>query len=232
MPQLIKRGQLTCIDINQKFLKETKKKFPQVECHCMPIEKISFSDASFDEVNCADVLEHVDDLDQAVSEIGRVAKKGCRLTIEVPEKLSEEFLLKLNPSYFEEVGHKRKIDLEELISLLKANGFSLEETRFQGFIDNLFTGFNFLNGRKIMDQSGALSEEDKLSQKEKLMLYLWLATKYDEQEAGRVVGENLAQSLAKAVGKKEKEIKRISREFDKIGSQIFPKTICLELKKE
>jgi 2-polyprenyl-6-hydroxyphenyl methylase/3-demethylubiquinone-9 3-methyltransferase len=39
-------------------------------------EKIPFDGASFDHVSCCDVLEHVDDIGRAISEIARVLKPG------------------------------------------------------------------------------------------------------------------------------------------------------------
>ena len=47
---------------------------------------IPYPDDSFDYVTCFDVLEHVDDEEKTLSEIGRVLRPGGKLAISVPNK--------------------------------------------------------------------------------------------------------------------------------------------------
>lgn len=49
---------------------------PSIQYLCGRGEQIPFGDSSFDIVVCCDVLEHVDDLEKAVSELARVTKPG------------------------------------------------------------------------------------------------------------------------------------------------------------
>jgi 2-polyprenyl-3-methyl-5-hydroxy-6-metoxy-1,4-benzoquinol methylase len=55
-----------------------------IECVETPLEKLPFADRAFDAVVCAHTLEHVQDLDAAVSELTRVAAK--QLIIIVPRE--------------------------------------------------------------------------------------------------------------------------------------------------
>ena len=60
---------------------------------------IPYPDDAFDHVTCFDVLEHVDDEQQVLNEIGRVLHPDGRLTISVPNKwyLMETHGLRLKP---------------------------------------------------------------------------------------------------------------------------------------
>lgn len=48
-----------------------------------PAEALPFADAHFDVVSCLNALDHVDDVDAAVAEIGRVAAPGAALLLVV-----------------------------------------------------------------------------------------------------------------------------------------------------
>jgi ubiquinone biosynthesis O-methyltransferase len=65
-------------------------------------ETLPFSDGCFDAVACCDVLEHVDDLDKSVSEVGRVLRPGGVFFYETVNRtwLSKLVLIKIcvNPT--------------------------------------------------------------------------------------------------------------------------------------
>lgn len=66
--------------------------FPGVDVVC-PIESLSekFDPESIDELYTRDLLEHVDDLFVALTEIYKVCKKGAKITIIVPHTTNYEF---------------------------------------------------------------------------------------------------------------------------------------------
>jgi len=68
---------------------------------------MKFDNNYFDEIYCFDVLEHVDDLDLVMSNVYNCLKDDGVFYVEVPYQKSEELLIKINPKYFEQIGHKR-----------------------------------------------------------------------------------------------------------------------------
>ena len=86
---------------------------------------IPWPSAYFDEVHTYDVLEHVADIMAVLAEIDRVLQQGGLLYIGVPAKISEEYLLKIRPDYWEEVGHQRVVDLPLLRRSLPSDRYDL-----------------------------------------------------------------------------------------------------------
>lgn len=88
---LAKDLRLTGVD----FLIEahTAARHPDIEFREAPIERLPFDDGQFDTVICTHVLEHILDIQQAVSELRRICRK--RLVIVVP--LEREYLFTFNP---------------------------------------------------------------------------------------------------------------------------------------
>jgi len=87
------------------------------------ITRLPFADESFDVVICSEVLEHIPDLDRAVSEIIRVLKPGKSLVVSVPRYLPERICWALSKEYHnEEGGHIRIFKKHDLIELLESAG--------------------------------------------------------------------------------------------------------------
>ncbi|HIM22046.1 MAG TPA: class I SAM-dependent methyltransferase, partial [Gammaproteobacteria bacterium] len=61
------------------------------------IQHLPFKDNLYDAVICSEVLEHLESLDSAVSEIVRVLKPGGVLAVSVPRYLPELICWKLSP---------------------------------------------------------------------------------------------------------------------------------------
>ena len=75
-----------------------KKKNPKVKFDEADIEKLPFKDKSFDTVITTHTLEHVRDLDKAVTEIRRVAKK--EIIIVVPRQRPYKYTFSLHTQFF------------------------------------------------------------------------------------------------------------------------------------
>lgn len=74
--------------------------------------EIPFSDAKFDLVLCIEVLEHIEEDDEACGEIARILKPGGALILSLPYR-------HWFPSYFSTMGHYRhytRSDVEKLLS--------------------------------------------------------------------------------------------------------------------
>ncbi len=82
---------------------------------------LPFGDESFDIVICLDVLEHIWEDDQVVSEIHRVLRKGGKFLISVPEDPN------LWSHHDTAVNHVRRYSKNSLILLIENSG--LEATR-------------------------------------------------------------------------------------------------------
>jgi ubiquinone/menaquinone biosynthesis C-methylase UbiE len=71
----------------------------------------SFEENSVDTITCMEVLEHVDDLDRAVKELLRVARKRIIITIPWEQKVTYQLCVHCG-RYTPESGHLRRIDRE------------------------------------------------------------------------------------------------------------------------
>ncbi len=93
------------------------------------INYLPFKDNVYDAVICSEVLEHLESLEKAVSEIVRVLKPGGILAVSVPRYLPELICWKLSPEYSKTPGgHVRIFKQRELKHLI------LKETvKFKSF---------------------------------------------------------------------------------------------------
>lgn len=86
-----KTKEVVGIDISADFIRKAKvcaqkKGFNNVIFQRGSIENLPFQDSSFDKIFCAEVLEHVVDVDVAMRELTRVLKPCGKLVISVPNE--------------------------------------------------------------------------------------------------------------------------------------------------
>ncbi|MBM3674046.1 MAG: class I SAM-dependent methyltransferase [Actinobacteria bacterium] len=87
---------------------------------------LPFPDASFDRVVCSEVLEHLWDFRQAISELVRVLKPGGRMAVTVPTRWPERVCWALDHDYHDNLGgHVRIFRQHELESELEDAGLWL-----------------------------------------------------------------------------------------------------------
>lgn len=158
LPVLKRKGVVTGIDLSPAAIAMVKRRFPQNDFFVMSCEKLDFSDSSFSEIHCYDVLEHVTDLSASLSEIHRVLKPGGKLFVEVPFWRSEEKLVRIRPTYFSEIGHQRIFREGDERIFLK-HGFSIDRTKKKHGIVNYELQYQFRRGVLIHDQQGGYSHE-------------------------------------------------------------------------
>jgi len=84
---------------------------------------LPFGTDELDVVVAFDVLEHIPDDARAVAEVRRVLRPGGRLLVMVPTSMA------LWSAHDEAVGHVRRYERDQLLSLLQSAGFRLERVR-------------------------------------------------------------------------------------------------------
>jgi ubiquinone/menaquinone biosynthesis C-methylase UbiE len=103
------------------------------------ITSLPFADGSFDKVICSEVLEHIPDDYQAISELVRVLKDNGTLAVSVPSYLPESIIWKLSKSYHGKPGgHIRIYKTDELISKLKQHNLKLYATRHKHALHSFY----------------------------------------------------------------------------------------------
>ncbi len=142
------------IDLDQETIETAKRLHPSVEFRVMSLELLDFPDQSFDRLYAIDVLEHVDDLEKSANEIVRVIKPGGVLVINVPAEKSEQWLLKIRPSYFEEIHHVRIFKVGEIANLFSTRKLSLTKHKRMGFIDHSLLYYLFTRVKSSDSQLG------------------------------------------------------------------------------
>ncbi|MDB4476264.1 class I SAM-dependent methyltransferase [bacterium] len=77
---------------------EMRLKNPEIDFRAVNVEGLPFIDSEFDTVVCTHTLEHVLDIERAISELRRVAKK--RLIIVVPKQRPYKYTFDLHIHFF------------------------------------------------------------------------------------------------------------------------------------
>ncbi|MHB8643453.1 MAG: methyltransferase domain-containing protein [Gaiellaceae bacterium] len=92
-----------------------------------PLEALPFADDAFDAAVLGEVLEHIEDHEQALREVARVVRPGGVVAISVPA----------NPRYFGPsdrwAGHVRRYTRAQLVDVVGAGGLRVERIRPWGF---------------------------------------------------------------------------------------------------
>lgn len=166
-------------DPNPKLIEIAKRRYGGIDFRVCPIERTPFADASFDAVILADVLEHVADERQTLSEIYRILRPGGVLIVTVPHKglfssfdidnlsialkrtipglyralfyLKERKYPQQQPGY--EDWH-RHYSLEQLLALLRASnfgkGFRVEKLRRCGLFMDVVVSVTYQIARAVL----------------------------------------------------------------------------------
>lgn len=118
-----KRGDYYGVDILPENIAYAAKRYPAGTFTVTPPTRLEFADNFFTEVHAYDVFEHVEDLSASLREVDRVLAPGGQLFVVVPAAVSEKKLKTLRPTYWEEIGHVRIVDPDELGKTLAKMGF-------------------------------------------------------------------------------------------------------------
>lgn len=99
------------------------------DCNPIPI-----ADATATRVISTEVIEHVDDPAQFLSELVRIGKPGALYVISVPDATSERLQEGFAPQeYYEKPNHIRVISREEFAEMVRASGLEIVEHTWYSF---------------------------------------------------------------------------------------------------
>jgi len=168
------------VDINADDIASAKvlTEDPNIQFDTGDITKLDFPDEFFDAVICVDVLEHVDEPEQAVRELRRVLKPGGQLVVTVPNHRYPFFYDPINfilerlfrrhlPIGIWGFGHTKLFTQESLVELLEDAGFSVLKSELlthslcgliEGYLPTILQPF-FKSNAKNMEE--ALGQERK-----------------------------------------------------------------------
>lgn len=122
------------VDLSLQDLKVTRQRFQELdtpESHQKNLlvlaadgARLPFSDGSFDKVICSEVLEHIPDYREVITEIHRVLKAGGLLGLSVPRFFPEWVCWRLSDEYHQvEGGHIRIFNAGHLRDDVERAGF-------------------------------------------------------------------------------------------------------------
>jgi ubiquinone/menaquinone biosynthesis C-methylase UbiE len=122
------------IDVSQNAINYAESNYPGPEYICCSAEKLPFEDGYFDAVTAFEVIEHVSNPYDTLSEIYRVLKRGGSLFISTPNPrhlVNVAKHLLLGKPYPEKVNmnnvyHKKEFHYAEFMDLLTKKGFKIK----------------------------------------------------------------------------------------------------------
>src|SRR4051795_10941580 len=123
---LIQTTRLVGADVSQVALDRARKRLPDAELVLVePDEPLPFADNEFDLVTCIETLEHMRDVQLALSEIRRVLRPGGRLALTTPASARWRVLFRGVEHPFS--PHIRSFTRRSLRPTLEAMGFHILE---------------------------------------------------------------------------------------------------------
>lgn len=130
-------AKLIGVDVSEKALEEARKLFPQAEFRLIKDgEKVPIGDKEVDFIFSSEVIEHIYDTENAISEMNRILKPGGKLLLTTPYHgfLKNILVTLFNfDKHFDPTGpHVRFFSKKTLTNLLMKFGFQVEEQGFFG----------------------------------------------------------------------------------------------------
>ena len=142
------------IDLSEENIAYARKHHPGPTFEVMSAEALAYPDAYFDVVYAIDILEHVDSVEKTVAEIHRVLKLGGKVVLNIPAADSEEWLLRLRPTYHAEINHVRIFRGDELETVMREHGLTLTKKQARDFSDHAILYYLFTRTTSSHSQLG------------------------------------------------------------------------------
>ncbi len=126
-------------DIDANKVESTRQRLAQtpareVQAVVTDANPLSLPDGIASKIISTEVLEHVDDTAQFLSELVRVGKSGAQYLLTVPDPVLEQLQTELAPaSYFQKPNHIRIIQRDEFEKMVTDAGLIIESHSYYGF---------------------------------------------------------------------------------------------------
>jgi len=154
------------VEMARRYLAD--KQLPSDGVHHMDMDTcLRETEASFPQIICLDVIEHIRDDASALQTLFKLLSPGGRLVLSVPA-LSGLFGPK-----DERVGHYRRYDRKELIEKVEAAGFVIGRIRWWNLLGAAILWFYLKVLRRGVNESFRSSERGKLKRCVNSILRIW-----------------------------------------------------------
>lgn len=131
------KSKVTGVDLYKKSIEFAKKKNPKVEFLVADARKLPFKNKQFDIITCVEALEHIPNNASAVKEIRRCLKdRGTFIVLQDTDSAIFNFIWFFWTKWKGKVwegSHISCMKPDELVTLLKKNGFRIKEKKFSHF---------------------------------------------------------------------------------------------------
>ncbi|AIY42853.1 SAM-dependent methyltransferase [Collimonas arenae] len=120
------------VEFTRQRLTETPARI--VQCVVSDANPLPLESGTASKVVCMEVLEHVDDPVQFLSELVRVGQQGSHYLLSVPDPVQENLQKQVAPaSHFEKPNHIRIIQRDEFEKMVTDAGLVIERHEYYGF---------------------------------------------------------------------------------------------------
>lgn len=110
---------------------------------------LPLGDGTASVVICTEVIEHVDDCAQLLSELVRVGRPGARYLLSVPDPIAEELQRPVAaPAHYEKPNHIRIIQRDAFVRMVGEAGLRVESHSFGGFFWSIWNLFFWITGNE------------------------------------------------------------------------------------
>ena len=119
-------------DLSFRGVRDARNRFRKAGCFQVgDVYNLPYADGCFDFVLLSEVLEHLEDIDRAVGEVGRVLRARGRILVSVPnrEKIIQHLCIHCN-KFTPANAHLHSFDEASLSARLRASGFTQQEQLF------------------------------------------------------------------------------------------------------
>lgn len=112
----------TGVDISEEAVSLASRTAPGCKVMRAEAGRLPFRDGSFDRLVSHHLVEHLSDLAGALEEWGRVLELGGIMAVCTPNRLYP------SPRIFDDPGHVRIYDMQELLAVVEESGFEVERS--------------------------------------------------------------------------------------------------------
>jgi len=159
------------------------------------ITRLPFKDNFFDLIVCTEILEHISDHRQAVSEVARILKPGKDLVVSVPRFFPERICWALSREYHSvNNGHIRIYKKKELIRLLEESGLKKRSSHYVHSLHSPYWWLKCLLGPTRKDLAAVNAYHDLLTWD--IMKRPWV-TRFIDHLLNPILGKSLVVYLKK-----------------------------------